>query len=83
MTKYIANVPGPGTYAAKEIIGRDGPSKTMGSKEHYSPERKEGKLKPGPGNYNPSTNYSRKKEPAFKIGSEIRKDLQFEKTSKY
>lgn len=45
----------------------------------YSPERKEQAFKPGPGNYSPGIRNVRKSEPAFRIGSEVRRDLAFEK----
>jgi len=35
------SVPGPGTYAAKAILGMDGPSKTMASTLAFEPTRKE------------------------------------------
>jgi len=35
------SVPGPGAYAAKAILGMDGPSKTMASTLKFEPHRKE------------------------------------------
>lgn len=61
--------PGPGNYEIGDIVGKDGPSKTMHSTIQYSPERKEGSFKPGPGQYNPDLLKTRKKDPAFRVGS--------------
>ena len=49
----------------------------------YSPERKEQAHKPGPGNYNPEVGGIKKKDPAFKIGTETRRDLAFEKAQHF
>lgn len=45
----------------------------------YEPHRKEQKSKPGPGNYSPSTSQMHRKESSWKIGTEVRRDLKFEK----
>ena len=56
----------------------------MGAISTYSPERKEQRFKPGPGNYQPENSFiHKKKEPAFKIGTETRKDLAFEKAKSF
>ena len=73
------NVPGPGNYKTQSFTGKDQPSFSMGAQSTYSPERKEQAHKPGPGNYSPGSMFVRKSEPAFKIGSEVRRDLAFEK----
>ena len=52
----------------------------MGAKMEYEPHRKEQKFKPGPGNYSPDNSPTRKKESAWKIGTEVRRDLKFEKS---
>lgn len=44
-------MPGPGTYALPQMIGNDGPSKTLHATLSYSPEAKEAAKKPGPGAY--------------------------------
>jgi len=77
--KNKLKVPGPGNYAAKTFTGKDLPSYSMGATITYSPERKEADKKPGPGNYNPGLNEVKNKEPSFKIGTETRRDLAFEK----
>lgn len=43
------------------------------------PHMKETKKKPGPGTYEPSYNTVKKKEAYTKFGSEVRRDLSFEK----
>lgn len=73
------NVPGPGTYVSKNLIGADGPSQTMGAITEYKPHVKEQASKPGPGAYNPDSSPSKKREPAFKMGSAVRQDLATEK----
>ena len=72
-------VPGPGNYAAKDFTGKDLPSYSMGATSTWSPEKKEQAHKPGPGNYSPETSATKNKDPAFKIGTETRRDLAFEK----
>jgi len=74
------SVPGPGTYAAKAILGMDGPSKTMASTLNFEPHRKEQAFKPGPGTYSGDTKLNViKNEPAWGMGSGKRVDLAFEK----
>ena len=51
----------------------------MGATIAFSPEKKEQAFKPGPGNYNPDHKDTKNKEPAYKIGTETRRDLAFEK----
>jgi len=64
-------VPGPGNYAAKSYTG-EGQRFSMGAVITFDPSKKEQKFIPGPGNYEPASNNSKKKEPAFKIGTEQR-----------
>ena len=64
------DVPGPGNYAPRLFTGRDGPTYSMGALSTYEPKEKEEKLKPGPGNYNPDSGSSTKKEPFCKFGTE-------------
>jgi hypothetical protein len=78
--KYI---PGPGNYKIPGVIGKDGPSLTMHSTIQYSPEKKENLLKPGPGNYNPNLSNVKKNEPAYKLGTSKRNNLDFEKMTKF
>lgn len=78
-SKNRLKVPGPGNYAAKTFTGKDLPSYSMGATINYSPERKEQAKKPGPGNYSPGMNEIKNKEPSYKIGTETRRDLAFEK----
>lgn len=76
------NVPGPGNYAAKSFTG-EGQRYSMGAVITFDPSSKEQKFIPGPGNYNPKVSQSMKKEPAFKIGSEQRDDLEFRKKATF
>lgn len=71
--------PGPGDYMAKTFTGFDLPRYSMGKTIEWEPRRKEQKHKPGPGAYSPSNDPTKKKEAAWKIGSEVRRDLKFEK----
>ena len=49
---YIASsTPGPGQYEHKEVVGKDGPSKSMSTIIAYNPIKKEAMGKPGPGSY--------------------------------
>jgi len=73
-------VPGPGAYAAKAILGMDGPSKTMSATLKFEPHRKEQAFKPGPGTYDGNTKLkTTKQEPAWGMGTGKRVDLAFEK----
>lgn len=76
-------VPGAGTYSIPSRIGSEGPKNTMHATITYSPERKEGSYKPGPGNYDPDSNKIKKKEPAYKLGTGLREDLDFKKRSAF
>ena len=49
----------------------------------YQPKQKEDSMKPGPGNYFPQNYPNQKKEPACKIGSEVRHDLAVKKQRMY
>jgi len=62
--------PGPGAYNHKEVVGKDGPSKTMSSRR---PESARSFLNsPGPGQYTPRREFSAKKSPQFSIGNQKR-----------
>jgi hypothetical protein len=68
-----AKVPGPGNYKLKDIIGSDGPSKSLGhafSESEFALRPKRGL--PGPGQYNPNTELFRKSLPSIKFGTESR-----------
>ena len=71
-------MPGPGNYAAKTFTGKDGPTYSMGALTTYAPKKKEESMKPGPGNYSPEHSPTKKHEPSFKIGTEVRKNLATE-----
>ena len=75
--------PGPGSYTAKNYTGKEGPSKTMHSTLNYSPRDKEMKGKPGPGTYRHERNMVLPKANAWKIGSAVRRDLNFESMKKF
>lgn len=72
------NVPGPGNYKPKTYTG-EGQRYSMASVLTYDPKKKEQKFVPGPGNYQPTDMSSAKKEPAYRIGTEQRVDLEFKK----
>ena len=68
-------VPGPGQYASSGKIGSSAPKYTL------TPRRPDttpavGRHSPGPGNYNPSDNFSKTKSPNCKFGSSQRKDIR-------
>ena len=73
------SVPGPGNYASKTCIGKDGPNFSMGALTTYQPKEKEEKMKPGPGAYAPDFYPTKRSEPKFKIGSEVRKNYAADK----
>ena len=66
LKKYV---PGPGTYDSGNIIGKDGPSKSMGIKPSTSPIEKEHHFKPGPGAYEPNPSVFLKSTPQFSVGT--------------
>ena len=68
---------------AKTFTGKETPAFSMGATIAYSPEKKESAYKPGPGNYSPEANKIKKSEPAYRIGTEIRRDLAFEKAKTF
>lgn len=74
-------MPGAGAYSIPSKMGTEGPKHTMHSTLSYSPERKEGGYKPGPGNYDPDSAKVMKKEPAYKMGTGNRDDYDFKKRS--
>jgi hypothetical protein len=45
----------------------------------YSPEKKEGSYKPGPGTYNGDSIKVKRKEPSYGLGSATRLDLESSK----
>ena len=64
--------PGPGNYKLKPLIGEEGKKNSIHGTIDYTPEKKEQSYKPGPGNYNPDYQVAKKREPAYKLGSDIR-----------
>lgn len=72
-------VPGPGSYSAKEFVGRDTQGKSMSALTKWEPHMKEQAFKPGPGAYSDAKFQTMKKEPGWKMGSETRNDINFEK----
>ena len=63
VSKSLAQLPGPGTYANTGKFGREGPQYTMGTKkgEKYSDT-------PGPGVYDPNDALSKEKPRATRMG---------------
>jgi hypothetical protein len=51
-------VPGPGTYDIKQIVGNDGPKKSLAGRFKVDLVRKELDYKPGPAQYSPSASFS-------------------------
>ena len=76
-------VPGPGNYEPKGFVSKEGPRYSLGAQNTFHPDKKEQAFKPGPGNYSPQIDPARKREPAYRIGSETRRDLAFEKAQTF
>lgn len=55
----------------------------MGQTLSFEPHRKEQKQKPGPGTYSPQHDQTNEKRAAWKIGSDIRRDLKFDKCKEF
>lgn len=72
-------VPGPGTYMNRTYVGHEGSKISMAAHLTFDPPVKEGKFKPGPGSYEPNYLTTKKKDGFTKFGSEVRRDLSFEK----
>ena len=66
--------PGPGTYAHKQYVGKEGPKITMSSKYGFDPVQGDARYVPGPGMYNNADSYNANhyKYPTWKIGTETR-----------
>lgn len=64
-------IPGPGSYKAKEMMGKEGPLNTMHSKIEYKPIQTTGGFTPGPGAYE-SHIKNKKGAPSYGYGSEKR-----------
>ena len=67
----------------KGSLGRDGLFKTMHAKTEYSPEQKENRGKPGPGNYNPDALKNKLRNPSYGMGTAGRIDLLTKKNQMY
>lgn len=65
-------MPGPGTYELKNIIGNEGPMKSLSNKYKVDLAAKEKSLKPGPGDYEPEIKAVVKSSPTYKMGSSTR-----------
>jgi len=69
------SIPGPGEYGHSGKIGSGAPKYTL------TPRRPDttpavGRHSPGPGNYNPSDNFSKTKSPNCKFGNSQRRDTR-------
>ena len=66
--------PGPGTYAHKQYVGKEGPKITMSAKYGFDPVQGDARYVPGPGMYNNADSYNANhyKYPTWKIGTETR-----------
>lgn len=68
---------------AKTFTGEEGSKFSMADKLKFEPHRKEQKFKPGPGNYSPEVSPTKHRESAWKIGTEVRRDLKVEKAQDF
>lgn len=75
--------PGPGNYKIAGIVGTEGNKNSIHGLIDYTPEMKENSFKPGPGNYDPDIFVSKKKMPAYKLGTSTRQDGATRTKSKY
>jgi len=66
------NVPGPGAYEIKQVVGNEGPKRSLAGRFKIDLVSKELSFKPGPGQYSPSGNVSQKTSPNYRIGSSLR-----------
>lgn len=73
-SKTNTNVPGPGTYPARTIVGSESVGKTMGSKFGSCLEQPHKAFVPGPGTYNGNYRTTRTSDPGWKIGTGTRYD---------
>jgi hypothetical protein len=60
-------------------MGKDGPAKSISPSKRFDLEIRNSDKLPGPGNYNPDASKILRKDPAFKLGSSKRLDVNFEK----
>lgn len=67
--------PGPGTYEAKQIVGREGTNPTMIGRRPQTANFRQ--FTPGPGAYTPDK--QRNSAPAFKLGTGKRASVSREK----
>lgn len=79
LEKLKSTIPGPGQYEQKNIIGTDGPAKSISGKTSSEVEIKEHRQKPGPGQYAPNFDYTCKQQPKIKVGTAPRDDIGFKK----
>ena len=71
MTQSALDIPGPGQYEIKSIIGSEGQKKSFGLKLQLSPSEKEELMKPGPGAYEPKVDAAIKAAPSYRVGTSI------------
>lgn len=76
-------VPGPGTYMSKTFVGKEGSRISMGAVLNLDMSEKEKKAKPGPGAYDPNWSSTKNKAQLTRFGSEVRRDLAFEKQREF
>lgn len=65
-------VPGPGAYNIKQVVGNEGPKRSLAGRFKIDLAAKELNYKPGPNLYTPSTTFSAKTSPNYRIGSSLR-----------
>ena len=72
-------IPGPGSYKHKEVVGADGPKIAIKARNDYSPVQKEVEKVPGPGNYAPNYNQTKKREGGVSMPKSLRNEYHLEK----
>eukprot|EP00347_Sterkiella_histriomuscorum_P004831 403358922 len=73
--KLKLSIPGPGQYDQKNLIGREGISKTMAQKFSTEKLSQDSVNLPGPGQYEPIFNKTLKSVPSTSIGQSRREDI--------
>ena len=75
-SKTGLNVPGPGTYPSRTIVGSESVGKTMGVKVCPSFDKPGSNNVPGPGAYDGNYKTTRTTMPGWKIGTGTRYDRE-------
>ncbi len=70
------SVPGPGTYAIRQMVGNETVGKTLSMKLCPGFEKPGANNFPGPGTYDGNFRTTKKSDPNWKIGSSTRDDKE-------